>query len=218
MASYHFLSGFTSKVAGTEVGIDEPRPTFSACFGEPFMPLHASRYATMLAERLTWHETDCWLVNTGWSGGPYGTGHRMSIDLTRALLGAALDGSLAKSGFTPHPIFKVLVPRQSSVAGADVLDPRATWADKDAYDATARTLAEMFRENFKQYEEHVSAEVIAAGPDQARDLISAKTTGLKTGRRLDVAEGFHRAGLGSSVRLRAVIQVMTMPPSSPPQR
>ena len=112
MASYHFLSGFTSKVAGTEVGVDEPRPTFSACFGAPFMPLHASRYATMLAERLSWHETDCWLVNTGWTGGPYGVGERMSIELTRALLAAALDGSLAESGFTPHPVFKVLVPHE----------------------------------------------------------------------------------------------------------
>ena len=111
MASYHFLSGFTAKVAGTEVGIDEPRPTFSACYGEPFMPLQASRYATMLAERLAWHDTDCWLVNTGWTGGSYGSGHRMSIELTRGLLTAALDGSLAKAKFTPHPVFKVLVPR-----------------------------------------------------------------------------------------------------------
>jgi phosphoenolpyruvate carboxykinase (ATP) len=167
MAGYHFLSGFTSKVAGTEVGVDEPRPTFSTCFGAPFMPLHASRYATMLADRLGWHETDCWLVNTGWTGGPCGTGHRMSIDLTRALLGAALDGSLAKSGFTPHPIFRVLVPQSSGSAEADVLDPRASWADKDAYDAAARTLASMFQDNFKQYEEHVSPEVLAAGPDPA---------------------------------------------------
>ena len=165
MASYHFLSGFTSKVAGTEVGVDEPRPTFSTCFGAPFMPLHPSRYATMLAERLSWHETDCWLVNTGWTGGPYGVGHRMSIELTRALIGAALDGSLAQSGFSAHPIFKVLVPHACAVAGADVLDPRATWGDAGAYDATARRLAGMFRDNFEQYAEYVSAEVLAAGPD-----------------------------------------------------
>jgi phosphoenolpyruvate carboxykinase (ATP) len=165
MASYHFLSGFTSKVAGTEVGVDEPRPTFSTGFGAPFLPLHASRYATMLAERLTWHETDCWLVNTGWTGGPYGVGRRMGIELTRALLGAAFDGSLAKSGYTPHPIFKVLVPHECSCAGADVLDPRATWVDEAEYDTTARRLAGMFHENFGQYAPHVSAEVSAAGPD-----------------------------------------------------
>jgi phosphoenolpyruvate carboxykinase (ATP) len=165
MANYHFLSGFTSKVAGTEVGIDEPRPTFSTCFGAAFMPLHPTRYATMLAERLSWHETDCWLVNTGWTGGPYGVGHRMSIEMTRSLIEAALEGSLAKSGFTPHPIFKVLVPHACACAGRETLDPRATWIDKDEYDATARRLAEMFRANFEQYAEYASPEVRAAGPD-----------------------------------------------------
>ena len=165
MASYHFLSGFTSKVAGTEAGVSEPQPTFSACFGSPFMPLPATRYADMLAERLTWHETDCWLVNTGWSGGGFGVGERMSIGLTRKLLAAALDGSLAGAGFTPHPVFKVLVPQSCDGLPCEVLDPRASWADKDAYDATARKLAGMFRENFKQYEECCSAEVLAAGPD-----------------------------------------------------
>jgi phosphoenolpyruvate carboxykinase (ATP) len=165
MASYHFLSGFTSKVAGTEVGIDEPRPTFSACFGAPFLPLAPQRYAEMLAERLSWHETDCWLVNTGWTGGPHGVGHRMSIDITRGLLDAALSGSLAQSGFEPHPVFKVLVPQSCAACASEVLDPRATWADKDAYDDAARTLAGMFRENFAQYEGDVSPEVAAAGPD-----------------------------------------------------
>ncbi|MDH4140804.1 MAG: phosphoenolpyruvate carboxykinase (ATP), partial [Coriobacteriia bacterium] len=165
MASYHFLSGFTSRIAGTEVGVDEPRPTFSTCFGAPFMPLHASRYATMLAERLVKHEADCWLVNTGWTGGPYGVGQRMSIDLTRALLAAALDGSLAKSDFAPHPIFKVHVPKQCRSVQADVLDPRATWGDPEAYDAAARQLAGMFTENFGHYASHVSPEVLEAGPD-----------------------------------------------------
>ncbi len=164
MASYHFLSGFTSKVAGTEVGIDEPHPTFSACFGAPFMPLHAARYATMLAERLSWHETDCWLVNTGWTGGPYGVGSRMSIDLTRSLLAAALDGSLAEADFAPHPIFKVLVPQAHRSLPSDVLDPRASWADPVEYDTTARHLATMFAENFEQYASAVSPEVLAAGP------------------------------------------------------
>ena len=165
MASYHFLSGYTSKVAGTEVGVSEPRPVFSACFGAPFMPLPAVRYATMLAERLTWHETDCWLVNTGWTGGPYGTGHRMGIGLTRALLSAALDGSLARSGFTPHPIFKVLVPHEARGVSAEVLDARATWSDPAAYDETARKLAGMFADNFQQYAEDVTPGVAAAGPD-----------------------------------------------------
>jgi len=165
MASYHFLSGFTSKVAGTEVGIDEPRPTFSACFGAPFMPLPPGRYAEMLAERLDWHETDCWLVNTGWTGGPYGVGHRMDIGLTRSLLGAALDGSLAQSGFTPHPVFKVLVPQHCERVAGSVLDPRATWDDPAAYDESARKLARMFRENFAQYEAQVAAAVVSAGPD-----------------------------------------------------
>ena len=167
MASYHFLSGFTSKVAGTEVGIDEPRPTFSTCYGAPFMPLHPDRYASMLAERLAWHEADCWLVNTGWTGGPYGTGHRMSIDLTRGLLTAALDGALAEGGFTTHPVFKVLVPDRCDCAAEGELDPRATWADKDAYDATARKLAGMFAGNFAQYRDTVTPEVLAAGPDAA---------------------------------------------------
>ena len=129
------------------------------------MPLHPSRYASMLAERLTWHETDCWLVNTGLTGGPFGTGHRMSIELTRGLIDAALDGSLAKSGFTPHPIFKVHVPHECNCAGRDVLDPRASWSDGEAYDALARKLAGMFRDNFEQYAEHVAPEVLAAGPD-----------------------------------------------------
>jgi phosphoenolpyruvate carboxykinase (ATP) len=133
------------------------------------MPLHPSRYANMLAERLTWHETDCWLVNTGLMGGPYGVGERMSIELTRGLIDAALDGSLAQSGFTPHPVFKVLVPHECECADQSVLDPRASWADKDAYDAAARELAGMFRDNFAQYAEHVSAEVRAAGPDPDAD-------------------------------------------------
>ena len=165
MASYHFLSGFTSKVAGTEVGIDEPRPTFSACFGAPFMPLHPARYASMLAERLTWHDADCWLVNTGWSGGPYGVGERMSIALTRRLLTAAMNGELAKGKFTPDPIFKVLVPNAHDGMPTEIFKPRNTWADKDAYDRTAREVAAMFAENFEQYRDGVTDEVAAAGPE-----------------------------------------------------
>lgn len=165
MANYHFLSGFTSRVAGTEVGVTEPRPTFSACFGAAFMPLHPSRYSHMLAERLVKHEADCWLVNTGLTGGPYGVGKRMSIELTRGLIGCALAGELARSGFTPHPVFKLLVPERCTFAGPEVLDPKRSWADGAAYDETARKLAGMFRDNFAQYAEHVSPEVLAAGPD-----------------------------------------------------
>lgn len=165
MASYHFLSGFTSKVAGTEVGIVEPRPTFSACFGAPFMPLHPSRYASMLAERLRQHETDCWLVNTGWMGGSYGVGNRMSIGLTRSLISAALNGSLAACQFTPHPIFKVLVPHACPGVAADVLDPRENWANKDEYDEVSRKLARMFAQNFERYANDVTPEVLAVGPE-----------------------------------------------------
>jgi len=164
MAGYHFLSGFTAKVAGTEVGIDEPRPTFSTCYGAPFMPLHPTRYASMLAERLAWHDTDCWLVNTGWSGGSYGTGERMSIQLTRRLLTAALDGSLANGGFAPDPVFQVLVPEGDDALPAGVLTPRDTWADKAAYDETAGRLAGMFAENFAQFAGTVDPEIAAAGP------------------------------------------------------
>jgi phosphoenolpyruvate carboxykinase (ATP) len=164
MASYHFVSGFTSKVAGTEVGIDEPRPTFSACFGAPFMPLHPARYASMLAERLTWHDADCWLVNTGWTGGPYGVGERMSIDLTRRLLTAAMTGELAKGKFTADPVFKVLVPNSHDGIPTEIFKPRNTWTDKDAYDRAAHEVAAMFAANFEQYRDGVTDEVAAAGP------------------------------------------------------
>jgi phosphoenolpyruvate carboxykinase (ATP) len=164
MASYHFLSGFTAKVAGTEVGIDEPHPTFSTCFGAPFMPLQPSRYATMLGERLKWHDTDCWLVNTGWTGGPYGVGHRMSIDTTRSVLTAVLNGDLAGVSFTPDPVFRVLVPDTCPGVDPQILRPRATWTDPDAYDASAARLAGMFADNFEQYREFVSDEVATAGP------------------------------------------------------
>ncbi|NLG65909.1 MAG: phosphoenolpyruvate carboxykinase (ATP) [Actinobacteria bacterium] len=164
MASYHFLSGFTSKVAGTEVGISEPRPTFSACFGAPFMPLHPARYASMLAERLAWYDTDCWLVNTGWSGGPYGVGKRMPIDTTRRLLTAATSGMLAQVELAPHPIFRVLVPARCPGVPTRILDPRATWTDHDAYDRTVHQVAGMFAENFARYADAVDDEVRASGP------------------------------------------------------
>jgi len=164
MASYHFLSGFTARLAGTEAGIDEPAPTFSACFGAPFMPRPPAVYAGMLAERLQRHNAACWLVNTGWSGGPYGVGQRMKIALTRRLVRAALSGALAGAEFHADPVFRVLVPTSCPGVPDELLSPRATWTDAAAYDAQAHMLARRFAENFAKYESSVPAAVAAAGP------------------------------------------------------
>lgn len=164
MASYHFLSGFTSKVAGTEAGCDDPEPTFSACFGAPFMPRDPVVYADMLAERLRTSRTHCWLVNTGWSGGPCGTGQRMPIELTRDLLRAALEGSLDNVPMAPHPAFGVLVPSCCPNVPSELLDPRATWPEPASYDACAADLAQAFAANFEHFATRVPAEVAAAGP------------------------------------------------------
>lgn len=163
-AMYHFISGYTAKVAGTEKGITEPTATFSACFGAPFMPLHPSVYAELLAEKMEKHGANCWLVNTGWTGGPYGVGKRMAIKHTRAMIRAILNGELAKSEFAPHPIFGVLVPTSCPEVPDDVLNPRNTWEDKDAYDAKAKHLGNLFNENFKKFEAGVSDKVKAAAP------------------------------------------------------
>jgi phosphoenolpyruvate carboxykinase (ATP) len=164
MASYHFLSGFTAKLAGTEDGVTEPVPTFSACFGAPFMPRPPAVYASLLADRLRRHGATCWLVNTGWSGGPYGVGQRMKIGLTRRLLRAALAGELDDVAFAPDPWFKVLVPASCPGVPPAVLSPRATWGDPAAYDDQARALAARFDANFDKYRATVPAEVAAAGP------------------------------------------------------
>lgn len=163
-AMYHFLSGYTAKVAGTEKGVTEPTATFSACFGAPFMPRHPADYGALLRELIAEHDVDCWLVNTGWTGGAYGTGQRMPIKATRALLNAALDGSLKSAAYREDANFGFMVP--ISVAGVDdaILDPRSTWADKDAYDAQATKLATMFTDNFKKFEDHVAPYVRAAAP------------------------------------------------------
>jgi phosphoenolpyruvate carboxykinase (ATP) len=163
-AMYHFLSGYTARVAGTERGVTEPEAVFSACFGAPFMPRHPSVYATLLGKLLEDHNCTCWLVNTGWTGGPYGTGERMPIKVTRALLGAALDGNLATTPTFVDPAFGFHVPESCDGVPAKTLNPRETWADKGAYDATATKLVEMFVKNFGQFEEHVTNEVIAAAP------------------------------------------------------
>jgi phosphoenolpyruvate carboxykinase (ATP) len=163
-AMYHFLSGYTAKVAGTERGVTEPTATFSTCFGAPFMPRHPSVYGELLRERIDDTGATCWLVNTGWTGGPHGEGHRMPISATRKLLDAALDGSLNDATFREDENFGFLVP--VGVAGVDkaILDPRSTWCDADRYDEQARKLAGMFRDNFEKFLDHVAGDVRDAAP------------------------------------------------------
>jgi phosphoenolpyruvate carboxykinase (ATP) len=156
---YHFLSGYTARLAGTEKGVTEPEATFSTCFGAPFMPRHPTIYAKLLGEKIAKHKTRCWLVNTGWTGGVYGVGHRMKIAHTRAMVRAALDGRLAQVPTAPDPNFGVLVPQNCPDVPADVLNPKNTWKDKKAYDDTARQVAQMFEKNFKQFESDVDDKV-----------------------------------------------------------
>ena len=163
-AMYHFLSGYTARVAGTEIGVTEPSATFSTCFGAPFMPRHPSVYGNLLKERIAKGDVTCWLVNTGWTGGKYGTGSRMPIKVTRALLNAALDGSLNSASFRTDPNFGFEVPVAVAGVDAQILDPRATWADKAAYDETAAKLVQQFVDNFAQFADHVDASVREAAP------------------------------------------------------
>ncbi|MCI2399714.1 phosphoenolpyruvate carboxykinase [Aliiroseovarius subalbicans] len=160
-AMYHFLSGFTSKVAGTEKGVTEPEPTFSTCFGAPFMPRRPEEYGALLRDKIAKHGATCWLVNTGWTGGAYGTGSRMPIRATRALLSAALDGSLADAEFRKDANFGFDVPVKVEGVADLLLDPRRTWENHDAYDAQAEKLVKMFAENFAQYEAHIDDDVRA---------------------------------------------------------
>ena len=160
-AMYHCLSGFTSKVAGTERGVTEPQPTFSTCFGAPFLPRRPEVYGKLLQQKIARHGSDCWLVNTGWTGGAYGTGSRMPIKSTRALLTAALSGRLARGQFRRDPNFGFDVPVTCEGVPDILLDPRRTWADKDAYDAQAAKLVDMFAANFQQYAEHIDDDVKA---------------------------------------------------------
>ena len=158
-AMYHFLSGYTAKVAGTEAGVTEPQATFSACFGAPFMALHPSVYAELLKKKISEHNVECWLVNTGWSGGGYGAGSRMKIAHSRALVRAAIGGTLAKGEFEREPFFGLMVPKACPGVPAELLNPRNVWADKAAYDKTAKNLLEQFCNNFKQYKGYVSEKV-----------------------------------------------------------
>lgn len=163
-AMYQFLSGYTAKVAGTERGVTEPKATFSACFGAPFLPRHPGVYAELLGKKIEEHGTRVFLVNTGWTGGPYGSGHRMALKYTRAMVNAALRGDLDSVETVVDPVFGFAVPAHVPGVPDEVLQPRATWADGAAYDEQAQKLAGMFRENFRKYEDGVSEEIRAAGP------------------------------------------------------
>jgi len=167
-AVYHFLSGYTAKVAGTEAGVVEPKAVFSPCFGAPFMALSPTVYARLLGERIAQHNADVWLVNTGWTGGPYGTGWRMPISATRALVRAAIDGSLRQAPTRLDTIFGLRVPTACAGVSQELLDPGSTWSDRGAYNEQARHLAELFRENFQQFESEVSRAVTSVGPAPAR--------------------------------------------------
>ncbi|MCJ9428303.1 phosphoenolpyruvate carboxykinase [Kordiimonas sp. A6E486] len=166
-AMYHFLSGYTAKVAGTEIGVKEPQATFSTCFGAPFMPRHPSVYGDLLRKKIAEGSVNCWLVNTGWTGGVYGVGSRMPIKATRALLHAALDGSLNSAPMRIDPHFGFEVPEEVAGVDATILNPRETWADKDAYDAKAQHLVGLFIENFDTFADHVDDAVMAAAPKVA---------------------------------------------------
>lgn len=163
-AMYQFISGYTAKVAGTEAGVTEPKPTFSACFGAPFLPLHPGKYAEMLGEKMQEHNVNVWMINTGWTGGPYGIGNRMKLRYTRAMITAALEGKLNNAEFEMHPVFGMAIPKESPNVPADILNPRNTWTDGAAYDEKAKYLAGLFIKNFEKYKDGVTAEVLAAAP------------------------------------------------------
>jgi phosphoenolpyruvate carboxykinase (ATP) len=163
-AMYHYISGYTAKVAGTEVGVKDPEPTFSPCFGGPFLVWHPTKYAEMLADKLRKHSAQTWLVNTGWSGGAYGTGSRIKLKYTRAIIDAIHSGALATVATHEDPVFGFAVPTSCPDVPPEMLMPRNTWSDKAGYDDKAKRVAQLFRENFKKYESHASAEVRAAGP------------------------------------------------------
>ena len=163
-AMYHFISGYTAKVAGTEAGVTEPQTTFSACFGKVFLPLHPAKYAEMLGKKMKENQVNVWLVNTGWTGGAYGTGSRMKLSYTRAMITAALNGALAGVEFEQHPVFGLQMPTTCPNVPSEILNPRNTWNSAADYDQKANELAQKFIKNFEQYAEGVSAEILAAAP------------------------------------------------------
>ena len=166
-AMYHFISGYTAKVAGTEMGITEPTTTFSACFGKAFLPLHPTKYAELLGERMKKNKVNVWLVNTGWSGGSYGVGARMKLSFTRAMITAALNGELEKVEFEKMPVFGLAIPKSCSGVPNEILNPKNTWADKSEFDAKTNTLAASFVKNFAQYAEYANEEILNASPKLA---------------------------------------------------
>lgn len=163
-AMYQFISGYTAKVAGTELGVTEPKPTFSACFGAPFLPLHPGKYAEMLGKKMRENKVNVWMINTGWTGGPYGTGSRMKLKYTRSMITAALEGKLDNVAFMQDSVFGVSIPESCPDVPAEVLTPRNTWADKTAFDEQAKKLAGLFVKNFEKYASGVSAEILEAAP------------------------------------------------------
>jgi phosphoenolpyruvate carboxykinase (ATP) len=163
-AMYQFISGYTAKVAGTEAGVTEPKPTFSACFGAPFLPLHPGKYAEMLGEKMEKHNVKVWLINTGWTAGPYGEGHRMKLSYTRAMITAVLEGKLDNVETIQDPVFGFAIPKEVPGVPSEVLVPRNTWADKNAYDEKAKVLAGLFVKNFEKYAAGVNEETRAAAP------------------------------------------------------
>ncbi len=163
-AAYHFISGYTAKVAGTELGVDEPVPNFSACFGAPFMPLHPTKYAEMLSKKMQDSQVSVWLINTGWTGGPYGTGSRMKLKYTRAMINAVLEHQLDNVAYQIHSIFNLEMPLNCPGVPSDILNPKNTWDDSEAYDSKARYLAKIFKENFQQFESFASPAILSGGP------------------------------------------------------
>ena len=161
---YHFISGYTAKVAGTEAGITEPQTVFSACFGAPFLPLHPTKYAEMLGKKMEQHDVKVWLVNTGWSGGVYGVGKRMKLPYTRAMITAALNGTLDNVGYRQHSVFGVSIPATCPEVPSSVLSPRETWGDDENYYKTADILANAFVKNFEQFEQYANEEIMAGAP------------------------------------------------------
>lgn len=168
-AMYHFISGYTAKVAGTEAGVTEPQTTFSACFGKVFLPLHPAKYAQMLGEKMKSSKVNVWLVNTGWTGGAYGVGSRMKLSYTRSMITAALNGELEKVSYEKHPVFGLEMPTTCADVPSEILNPRNTWSDKSAYDTKANELAAKFVKNFEQYAEGTSEEILAAAPKVAQN-------------------------------------------------
>ncbi|MFA9190430.1 phosphoenolpyruvate carboxykinase (ATP) [Flavobacterium sp. FZUC8N2.13] len=164
-AAYHFISGYTAKVAGTEAGITEPQPNFSACFGAPFMPLHPTRYAEMLSKKMKDTDIKVWLINTGWTGGPYGTGNRMKLKYSRAMITAALNGELDNVNYHNHAVFKIAVPESCPNVPSEILNPRNTWEDPNLYDTKAIELAQKFKRNFVQFESYANNEILAGAPE-----------------------------------------------------